>query len=84
MAIIEDKDKLVWSNYDFILRPRSYLIAVEWQDYTDITGMETDVVVETYKINGLSCNRADRQSLKWTDIFNVLFEFGKVFAGSFI
>lgn len=52
MALIEEKDKLVWSNYDFIfLRLQSYLIAIEWQDYRDITGMKIDVVVETYLQN---------------------------------
>lgn len=46
MAVTEDEDKLVGSNYDFIIffRLWSYLLVIEWPDYTDIiTGIKMNV-----------------------------------------
>lgn len=47
MAITEYKDKLVGSNYDFIIffRLRSYLLVIELPDYTNtITGIKMNVI----------------------------------------
>lgn len=83
MSVIEDEDKLVWSNYDFnIFKLQSYLI---WQDYTDtIAEVEIDVIGETYKIKWLSYNTSGRQPMRAVENSNFPFEFRKVFAAFFI